>query len=346
MRILFIYQYCLLGGVTTQLVNRLEGLKDEWDVHFLFLGDYGGRKAFQNQDAVYIINNYYEFKRMIERNHYDVISIIDTNQIYEWLKSCEYKGVIMNEVHTTTRNLQKIQQLKDEKRIKLMITPSQYMKRTIEDSYGFKGVMPVEVLPNCIDPHKFPIRHRETSQPPHWILWVGKLDDHKRWYDFLEIARKLEYEYNQTELQYIMVGGITAKQEVVDTFMNQLRDKKLMHKVKWYSAINYEEMYELYGRVYESGGVYVSTTTNESFGMTVLEAMCMHLPVVVPRVGALTELCEAYGGDTLYTFQNLDEACRKILKQLNQERAYGVEQYAPKLIGKRFKDIVQQYISN
>ncbi|MGL4738260.1 MAG: glycosyltransferase family 4 protein [Cellulosilyticaceae bacterium] len=345
MKILFIYQYCLLGGVTTQLVNRLDGLRQGWEIHFLFLGEYGGKKAFGDYEHVYIINNPEKFRQLVIANDYDVISIIDTNEAYSWLARCQYKGLVINEVHTTTKNLEKIKFLKNEKQIHLMLTPSNYMKQIIEKEYGFQGLLPIEVMPNCVSLEKFkPVQDKGDEGGPI-ILWVGKLDDHKRWYDFVEIAKKLEYEYKIQNARYMMVGGITAKQDVVDRLMNQLLEANLLHKTIWYSAIGYDEMKQIYASVYQSGGVYVSTTVNESFGMTVLEAMCMNIPIVVPRVGALVELCKPYGDDIMYTLADLNEACEKIKKQIDKKPQYETAIYSTESVCQTFQTVILKYFN-
>ncbi|MGL4345856.1 MAG: glycosyltransferase family 4 protein [Cellulosilyticaceae bacterium] len=345
MKILFVYQYCLLGGVTTQLVNRLDGLRQGWDVHFVFLGEYGGKKAFGDYKHIYIINNPEKFRQLVVAEDYDVISIIDTNEVYNWLARCNYKGLVINEVHTTTKNLEKLKFLKNEKQIHLMLTPSHYMKKVIEEEYGFGGHMPIEVMPNCVNLEKFYPVENEMGQEGPLILWVGKLDDHKRWYDFVEIAKKLEYEYRLKDAKYMMVGGITAKQEVVDRLMKQLYELDLLGKTTWYSAIGYDEMQEIYAKVYQSGGVYVSTTVNESFGMTVLEAMCMKVPLVVPRVGALVELCEPYGENIMYTPLSLSEASEKIMRQVGSKPQYDIAMYSTENVCQIFQKVILKYFN-
>ena len=55
MKILFIYKYAILGGVTTQLVNRLSTFNKYFECHFAFLNDYGGTSAFNDYQNVYIL---------------------------------------------------------------------------------------------------------------------------------------------------------------------------------------------------------------------------------------------------------------------------------------------------
>ncbi len=338
-KILFIYKYAILGGVTTQLVNRFKGLENKALCHFAFMSDYGGTFAFNNYEHVYILNDKSDLIFLINSNNYDAISIIDTNEVYPWIIESEYNGLVVNEVHTTTSNIDKISELKNFPIIDLILTPSLYMKNLIENEYGFKGIIPVNVLPNCLDFSKFKYDENINPDNKNTILWIGKLDDHKRWYDFIEICNKLEKEYTKYDFEYIVIGGVTAKPEVISNLMRKVVDYNLLDKLTWYSYIGYDDMYKIYSKVKSSGGVYVSTTTNESFGMTILECMSIGLPVVVPNVGAISELIQY--DNSLYSFGDLDSACSLIINQLNKNYRYNIYQYDIYNVGNIFLNIIK-----
>lgn len=344
MKILFIYKYCILGGVTTQLSNRLEGFKDNIDCHFAFLEDYGGKVAFKDYPYVYILKNEAELNNLIRKYRYDIISVIDTNEVYKWIKNADYNGFVINEVHTTTENLKNINELKKEKPMDIIITPSEYMKNTIENKYSFKDIVPVEILPNCLELNKFSYEPSKFIKIENKIpiLWVGKLDNHKRFLDFLKVCYKLETNYNMYDFQYVIVGGITAKETKIDEFIDIIIDYGILSKVTWYSSISYEDMYKIYSLIKQHKGVYVSTTINESFGMSILEAMAIGLPVVVPNVGALTEL--PYDNNySLYPFGNLDYACELIKEQIGKNYKYQIENYSINGIYRKFNEIISKY---
>jgi glycosyltransferase involved in cell wall biosynthesis len=344
MKILFIYKYAILGGVTTQLVNRLSIFKNNFECHFAFLNDYGGISAFNNYPHAYILKNSDEFKSLLNANKYDILSIIDTNEVYYWLESTNFNGFIINEVHTTTSNIDKLIELKDNKMINLILTPSNYMKTLIENTYNFNANIPVEVLPNCLDFSKFYFDNSQVSTLKNTVLWIGKLDNHKRWYDFLDLCNKLNQEYKSQNFNYIIVGGITAPNSTVNLLLKKLMDFKLVEKTIWYPSIQYSDMYKIYSRVKSSGGVYVSTTKDESFGMTVLESMSIGLPCVVPNLGALPELFNKdIKSKFLYTPKNLNMACKLIIDNLNTSPQFDLSNYTPSETLKKFKYILNKY---
>lgn len=342
MKILFIYKYCILGGVTTQLVNRLKALKASHEVHFLFLYEYGGLTALKDHPYKYIGNTKEDLEALIEEHHYDVLSIIDTPEVYDWLGKMSYKGKCVHEVHTTTSNIKQLTQLRESLPMDMILTPSYYMKKLIEEEYGFKDQVPVEVVYNCLDRDNFQYVPYNKPTDKAIILWVGKLDDHKRWRDFVEICSRLDKLYQMKNLEYVMVGGVTAKEEIIDELVLKLIQFDLLDKVKWYSSVDYQDMARMYSKVYKTQGVYVSTSINESFGMTVVEASVLKVPVVVPRVGALEEICASKKESSLYTLGNLDEACRLIIDQLEHQQYLEDIDYSCEQTCKQFVEAIEK----
>lgn len=343
MKILFIDMYAVLGGVPVVLLNRYQGLKKEFECHFAFLYDYGGTSLFDGYENVYILKNRDNLLKLIDEYNYDVISIIDSNIIYEWIAKSEYKGLIINEVHTTYQiNLDKLSSLIGNPPMDVIITPSEYMKNIIEDKYKFKNVIPIEVVPNCLDLKNFIYSENKINDKVHKILWIGRLDKHKRYMDFLKICRKLKTEYKEHKFEYILVGGVNSTEEDIDELVNKSIEYDIFKDLKWYSSIEYNDMCKIYSEAKLSGGVYISTSTNESFGMTVLEAMAMGLPVVIPNVGALPELVYEYE-NSIYNLGDLDKACELIVKQLDNKPIYNLEKYSIDSYVKKFQYILEKY---
>jgi glycosyltransferase involved in cell wall biosynthesis len=346
MKILYFYKFCILGGVTTQLANRLKFLRHHSEVHFAFLEDYGGASAFEGYEHVRILGTVEEIKSYIEVNDFDIMITIDTYELYEALGS-ELEGkVIIHEVHTTySEPLQRLAATKDSLPFHYVITPSAYMKDYL-DSIGITGAYHIN---NCLDIDLF--RYEAgMEQEPATILWVGKLDDHKNWSSYLNIAGRLNA--RMPELQFMLVGGYTAAEEIKKQLMLKVEQMGFKH-FKWIPKVNYEEMHSYYSSVAQSGGLYVSTTINESFGMTVLEAMACRCPVVVPRVGALPELLEGPLSASLYESGNEAEcvdrlsalleqnSLRESLKSLGEQKArttYSIEQ-----VGEEYMALLERF---
>lgn len=348
MKILFIDLYAVLGGVTMQLLNRFRSLSPSIECHFSFLYDYGATKLFENYKHVYILNGRDSLAKLVEKYNYDIISIIDANIVYKWLSSIQYNGFIINEVHTTyPSNLNNLKKLKENPKMDLIVTPSDYMKNIIENEYGFKGRIPVEVIPNCLDFSKFKYKASKKVEKTCKILWVGRLDSHKRYEDFLRICENLEHKYKGYNFEYIIVGGCNASELVIDNLLKKSIEYGILDKLTWYSAIDYFDMYKIYSMVKDSGGIYVSTSSNESFGMTVLEAMSIGIPVVVPNVGALSEIiCKNEHINSLYEPENLSDACQLIIKQLNRNIEYNLSNYTLEKNLENFKEIINTYYRN
>ncbi|WP_080832687.1 glycosyltransferase family 4 protein [Cohnella massiliensis] len=376
MKIFYLYQFCILGGVTTQLANRLKFLRDRCEVHFGFVGDYGGRVAFEGYDKVRILPTVEEIRAYIEAHDFDFLITIDTYELYDALKSTNVSGTVIHEVHTTYEHaLRQLAEAKDDLPFDYVLTPSAYMKERLEEM-GISGAIAVD---NCLDMNLFRFdpaagvpelaapergqdasgrqrepgqghgtdasdrdceprqglgtdasgRERESRRLPDSgapsgagfgepaaagaarsgqdkiVLWVGKLDAHKNWTSFLEVAARLNE--RRSDLKFWLVGGYTAPEEV-KRLLREKTEQMGLANLAWIPKIDYDAMYRFYSAVSSGGGVYVSTSTNESFGMTVLEAMACRCPAVVPRVGALPELLTGELAVSLYEL-NDEEAC-------------------------------------
>ncbi|KWX82357.1 hypothetical protein AMQ83_32760 [Paenibacillus riograndensis] len=312
MRILYFYKFCLLGGVTTQLANRLKFLHGRAEVHFAFLEDYGGASAFEGYAHVCILGTPSELRAYIEAHDFDVIITIDTYELYEALGPAQQKKVIIHEVHTTYEEpLRKLAESKDSLPFNYVITPSAYMKEMLERI----GIPDAYHINNCLDTKLFKYEAVSGKRPPT-ILWVGKLDQHKNWESFMNIAGRLNAQF--PDLHYLLVGGYTAPDEITSKLQARVEALELRH-FEWLPKVDYEEMNRYYSAVAESGGVYVSTTRNESFGMTVLEAMACRCPVVVPDVGALPELLDDELSVSLYASGREEECAERVALLLGQE---------------------------
>jgi glycosyltransferase involved in cell wall biosynthesis len=68
----------------------------------------------------------------------------------------------------------------------------------------------------------------------------------------------------------------------------------------------------VYSLMGASGGCFVATSTLESFGMTVIEAMACRCPVVASRIGSIEEIIEEGKNGLLFELNNSRDAVAKI----------------------------------
>jgi glycosyltransferase involved in cell wall biosynthesis len=286
-RILYLYRYAILGGVTTQLGNRLNDMQ-RWSVPFFgFLQDFGGRSVFNRYPHTAVFSPLDRLAKYVQDHPPDLIVVIDTPEVYPVLHRAGYVGPILNEVHTTTANLQYLTDLRSDPPMTALAAPSEYLRNRILDEYRYKNVRPVFVIPNGLDTTLFrPISTISKFERP-LLAWVGKLDEHKNWRQCLTIVKRLS---SQTNFEAWIVGGYTASERTREEFIRLIDKEGLTAQVRWIPYIAYHFMPRLYSVVAKSGGLCLSTSTDESFGMSILESLACGCPVVAPAVGAIPEL--------------------------------------------------------
>ncbi|NMB77065.1 MAG: glycosyltransferase family 4 protein [Myxococcales bacterium] len=292
MKICFCYRYLILGGVTTQIANRLRYLAGRAEIACLYLEDFGGACALRDLSDITVCGDAAGQRRYFSERRFDVVSVIDSPMIYPPLLDSGFRGAVVNEVHTTTKNLAYLDGLRRDSRalarIRAIFTPSRYLANRIQGEFGFGGLCPVRVVPNCLDTHTFSPDPAPPFPNRPVVLWVGKLDEHKRYTDFLEIAAALKRA--GVVCEFWLAGGQTAKHERALELYRALDRLDIADRTRWLCQVEYARMPRLYALAAGSGGCLVITSSDESFGMTAAEAMACGLPVVATRVGALPEL--------------------------------------------------------
>jgi hypothetical protein len=91
-----------------------------------------------------------------------------------------------------------------------------------------------------------------------------------------------------------------------------LAELELGNRVRWLCQVDYSCMPRLYSMVSRSGGCVVVTSSDESFGMSVAEAMVCGCPIIATRVGALPELITHGETGFLFRLHDVDEGARYV----------------------------------
>lgn len=345
LKILYIYKYAILGGVTTQLVNRIQEIHKQVECHVLYIQDHGGTKAYIGNKAHIIVEkDTTRIASYIDKHKFDIVIVIDTLEGYQALEKCQHQPKVVSEVHTTTSNLEQLQELSKTMPMDAFITPSEYLKHRILKNYGFENKKKCYVVENCLDTTLFHDKYSVIEYDKPIIGWVGKLDDHKNWKKMLRISKCLIQKLPQLEIW--VIGGYTAPDFVVDNFLEEMKLLGLMNHIKWFSYVPYAIMPKIYNKIARSGGCTLSTSKNESFGMTAVEAMACKCPLVMPKVGALPEVLDGQLGKYLYDYEDeiqavtLVENIVKKNSQIDIEIGYDKVRniYSIERIGKKYID--------
>lgn len=349
MKILISYAFCTRGGVETALYNRLKELdKNELEVDLHFFRDYGGRSLFTDYDGEVIIQPDAEsLQTLIEDRKYDAVISIDTTETLKILRTMGYRGRIGLEVHTTY--VQNLKYLEDRiiDIVDFVLVPSKYQKELVQSVLAHKKIYVLgNAVSDCITYHKESIP-RDGKKV---VLWVGRIDQHKNWRLFLKIAGEL-YKRDKNYLFWI-VGGLKSETSEINEFEKMIYHYGLECVVRWIPQISYDQISEIYSIAANSGGCYISTSVNESFGMTIIEAMACKCPVIVNQVGALPELVEDGRGLCLAEM-DLNEQIAKIQAFLEEDshiymvqkaQEYVLKNFSSASIGKRFQTIINNTI--
>ncbi len=107
-----------------------------------------------------------------------------------------------------------------------------------------------------------------------------------------------------------MFGGETSADATVEVLMDALAAGGLADRCRWFPRVAYEAMPTVHSAVAQSGGLTMVTSRNESFGMSVAEALLAGCPAVVTNVGALPELAANKPYLQVYDDGDWDEAAR------------------------------------
>lgn len=286
MNVLYCYKFGILGGVCTQLINRLEVLSRQGDMRaeIVFWKDMGISESLAGY-PIRFEKDPEAVRRLIRERKFDVVVVIDTPEYLEAFGR-ERDFPLVTEVHTTTEL--GLGYLKERNwSTDGYIVPSEYSRQMLRERFGVGTDAPVEVVPNSIDRRLFPRAESAIPGSRPVFAWVGKLDDHKDWRTFLSLAARI---CERIDAEFWIVGGETAPAHRVEEFIDACERLALHPHCRWFPRIEYRAIHRMHAAVRQSGGAALMTSINESFGMAVLEALMCGVPVVASRVGALPEI--------------------------------------------------------
>ena len=98
---------------------------------------------------VYLTKDEQEIIKIIQKNHYDAIIVVDTGAAFKWIRKANYQGPVLVEARTPELiklkpHIKIIQGIEPE----TIIVPSQYQKRLVSI---LTDEIPIHVIYNGID---------------------------------------------------------------------------------------------------------------------------------------------------------------------------------------------------
>jgi glycosyltransferase involved in cell wall biosynthesis len=169
---------------------------------------------------------------------------------------------------------------------KVIIAPSNLAKKSLVKFYKIPEDK-IRVVYHGVDIEEFSpatpserqnLRKNGVNDDSFVILFIGEFK-RKNLDDVLMALSKLN-----KNIKLIVVGGKRAGGKTY--YMKMIEHLKLTSRVLFYDFVSQKQLLELY----KISDVYILPTLYDTFGLTVLEAMAVGLPVIVSRRAGVSEL--------------------------------------------------------
>ena len=162
------------------------------------------------------------------------------------------------------------------RRVNLITTPSGFLKEVFREAFGLEPV----VLPNIADLEQFIFRRREEIRPR--LLVTRNLEEI---YGIDTILRAFALVSNHHPAARLGIAGDGSLRTDLEKLA---RDLGIEHGVRFYGAVNHEQIQQLYAEYY----IYVNASRVDNLPGSLLEAFACGLPVVSTRAGGIPYMIE------------------------------------------------------
>lgn len=212
-----------------------------------------------------------------------------------------------NDFNTGYRYYAKIMFWLSAKTAKIIMTPSEFSKKSILKHWPSKNVKV----------NYWPIKENKVYQPrirsgKFTILWNAAMERHKQPNLMLDIAVETKSQLGN-ELQLVIV---TRRGNAWSSFIEQLdRIPNWNEWIKIYSDLSSDELSSLY----ENSDILLVTSKAEGFCLPALEAMSKSVPVVHNNIPTLVEVCGYRIDDqNLAVFESMVKYCLMLFKDFRK----------------------------
>ena len=160
------------------------------------------------------------------------------------------------------------------RRVRLIFTSSEFVKRKIGQQYGVKKVV---VAPGGVNTFTFhpKAKQRVFDLPERYVLFLGSLQPRKNLKLLLNAWNRIKTDLEDT---WLIVAG-----EAGAVFRNE--EYPVIERVRFLGYVAEEALPGLYAHA----ACFVLPSHDEGFGLSALEAMACGSPVIVSNGGALPE---------------------------------------------------------
>lgn len=295
--ICFAYPWATFGGCERVFINRamafkryLPGVK----VDFFFLSDGGGLKSFDAALKKYGLQDVASIATSLDRS-YELVSLVDCPQLFSALNATKQKYIV--ECHTGyVENRQYLKNLPAECRA--VAAPTLRFCGLLRGELPHSSASFFE-LANFVPWDIEEYHPREHIALPGWtrrpILFFGRMDKLKDPAALLDAFRVLESR-RKGEFMLLLCGPRSIEVDIDSEIAKRdLRDATVV-----LPPIPFNAASSLLEAVRRAGGLFVSPSRSESFGLSAAEAISALLSPVLSDIDAHLDLVE--GAADLFTF--------------------------------------------
>ncbi len=163
-----------------------------------------------------------------------------------------------------------------------LVAVSEYLKRAMQ---GWAGNKEISVIYNPIDFRRFQIDPTRSPHQTKQLIAIGSLEPRKNYHVLLEAMAILQKDFT------IHLKLIGSGSELI-LLQKRASDLGLMSLIEW---IPHQSSTEIARHVMQSD-ILISSSTLETFGIVIVEALACGVPVVATRSGAPEEYLDGMAG--------------------------------------------------
>jgi glycosyltransferase involved in cell wall biosynthesis len=308
LRILNVYKWATMGGVERVFLNRAHAFKEYdcpviYDIYFMY--DSGGLTQFKDYIKKNELGSFIQVVDSIDEEKYDFIFSVDTPEIFDMVKSNEK---VFIECHTAYKeNRAYIRKLPQN--IAGIIVPSNHFRNILIKEVTNNHTDIVFKISNAVIAPTNKSEHFERIWNKKPMLYLGRMDKLKNVEEVIEIFS--HYKQNIDDQMILVLVGHVIKHEL--DLISLLDKYQVRGRTIIMPPIAFENVHKIFEMVRNHRGLFISSSTQETFGLSAAEAICSDIPVILSDIVAHNELVS---GDNqfLYTIGNIEEAVSKLAK--------------------------------
>lgn len=280
--ILYVYHSASFGGVERVLLNRAEAFRRHnvpCRISVYFYEDNGALLKIRDHIVRNDLSGHIRIVDRIDASFYDYVVCIDSPEIFR--SGIPLEKLIV-ECHTTYQNgLLYLTGLPD--RIRHVVVPSHNAMIAISERFPRLRAK-LRVVRNFI-PQQTSYFNTGLKWRKRPLLYVGRFDKHKNYREVMDIFQCYSSAYND-DLFLLLVGPVDETEDLG----TELATRNIADRTVVLPPVSFDNVWQVFATARQQQGVFVSSSTAESFGLSAAEALAAGLPVILSGIGAHIEL--------------------------------------------------------